>query len=91
MDGCPVGGLAARSEDAVAMDRVAFPLPPEAVRACSDLLGWHRAAQEAAEALGRQGRASPRVRTVPPAAAGGVATPAAGPVAAAPDGPSPMQ
>eukprot|EP00969_Alexandrium_andersonii_P145402 6430901-Alexandrium_andersonii.AAC.1 len=33
MDGCPVGGLAARSEDAAAMDRVAFPFPPDAMRA----------------------------------------------------------
>eukprot|EP00969_Alexandrium_andersonii_P342300 15130455-Alexandrium_andersonii.AAC.1 len=59
MDGCPAGGLAARSEDATAMGRVAFPVPPEAARAFSDLLAWRRAAQEAAEALGRQGRASP--------------------------------
>eukprot|EP00969_Alexandrium_andersonii_P026366 1151245-Alexandrium_andersonii.AAC.1 len=59
MEGCPVGGLAARTEDATAMDRVAFPLPSDAVRAFSDLLAWHRTAQEAAEALERHGRAPP--------------------------------
>eukprot|EP00969_Alexandrium_andersonii_P233748 10320190-Alexandrium_andersonii.AAC.1 len=65
MEGCPVGGLAARAEDAAAMERVAFPLLPEAARACCELLVWHRTAQEAAEALGRQGRASPRGRAGP--------------------------
>eukprot|EP00969_Alexandrium_andersonii_P214066 9452904-Alexandrium_andersonii.AAC.1 len=33
MDGCPVGGLGARVEDATAMDRVVFPLSADALRA----------------------------------------------------------
>eukprot|EP00969_Alexandrium_andersonii_P093825 4145165-Alexandrium_andersonii.AAC.1 len=33
MEGCPVGGLGARVEDAAVMGRVAFPLPADALRA----------------------------------------------------------
>eukprot|EP00969_Alexandrium_andersonii_P082541 3638704-Alexandrium_andersonii.AAC.2 len=59
MEGCPVGGLSARHEDAAAMDRVAFPIPPDGIRALDELLAWHRTSRDAAEVLGRQGRASP--------------------------------
>eukprot|EP00969_Alexandrium_andersonii_P101383 4472151-Alexandrium_andersonii.AAC.1 len=58
------------------MDRVAFPIPDDALRAFSDLLAWHRTTQDAAEALGRQGRASLRARAGPPAARAATAPPA---------------
>eukprot|EP00969_Alexandrium_andersonii_P176021 7783147-Alexandrium_andersonii.AAC.1 len=66
MSGCPVGGLGARPGDAAAMSRVAFPLPPGALRALGDLAAWEREARGVSEALGRPGRASapaaPRAR-----------------------------
>eukprot|EP00969_Alexandrium_andersonii_P303298 13408029-Alexandrium_andersonii.AAC.1 len=37
LEGCPVGGLGARPEDAAAMNRVAVSLSPEALRALGDL------------------------------------------------------
>eukprot|EP00969_Alexandrium_andersonii_P195119 8619226-Alexandrium_andersonii.AAC.1 len=57
MAGCPVGGLGARPEDAAAMNRVAFPLSPEALRALGDLVAWRHEAQGASEVFARHGRA----------------------------------
>eukprot|EP00969_Alexandrium_andersonii_P265251 11722292-Alexandrium_andersonii.AAC.1 len=65
LEGCPSGGLGARPEDAAAMGRAAFPLAPDALRTLGDLVAWQRATRDAAEALGRQGRAAPRRREGP--------------------------
>eukprot|EP00969_Alexandrium_andersonii_P192240 8491337-Alexandrium_andersonii.AAC.1 len=63
MVACPVGDLGARPEDAAAMRRVAFPLPPAALRALGDLAAWERESRGATEVFARHGRAGSTLDT----------------------------